>query len=59
MGELRLNSHLIPAVPAIDTDPCLFSPFPYHPFASAQAYGDVANSEGVRLDRLFREALGV
>ncbi|KAI0972467.1 hypothetical protein F4678DRAFT_430353 [Xylaria arbuscula] len=36
-----------------------YGPFPYHPFASVQAYGDLANTEGVRLDKLFREALGI
>ncbi|KAJ3580097.1 hypothetical protein NPX13_g464 [Xylaria arbuscula] len=35
-----------------------YGPFPYHPFTSAQAYGDVANSEGLRLDKLFKAALG-
>ncbi|KAI1290999.1 xylose isomerase-like protein [Xylaria venustula] len=35
-----------------------YGPFPYHPFASVQAYSDLANTEGVRLDKLFREALG-
>ncbi|KAF2962693.1 hypothetical protein GQX73_g10880 [Xylaria multiplex] len=36
-----------------------YGPFPYHPFASAQTFSDLANTEGVRLHKLFREALGI
>ncbi|RWA15047.1 hypothetical protein EKO27_g17 [Xylaria grammica] len=36
-----------------------YGPFPYHPFATTQTYSDLANSEGVRLDKLFKEALGI
>ncbi|KAI0907583.1 hypothetical protein F4824DRAFT_469228 [Ustulina deusta] len=36
-----------------------YGPFPYHPFATVLAYGDLANSEGLRLDKLFKDSLGI
>ncbi|KAI0102994.1 xylose isomerase-like protein [Nemania sp. FL0031] len=36
-----------------------YGPFPYHPFGSAQTYSNLADSEGLRLDKLFKNTLGI
>ena len=33
-------------------------PFPYHPIGTAQSHGDLADSEGARLEKLFKSAVG-
>ncbi|KAL4917119.1 hypothetical protein BDW62DRAFT_211471 [Aspergillus aurantiobrunneus] len=33
-------------------------PFPYHPIGTAQSHGDLADSEGKRLEGLFKSAVG-
>lgn len=38
-------------------DPNVSSPFPYHPYGSVRTHGEVANSEGARLQRLFEDSL--
>ncbi|RAL00060.1 sugar phosphate isomerase/epimerase family protein [Aspergillus ibericus CBS 121593] len=34
-----------------------YGPFPYHPIGTAQTHGELADSEGKRLDALFQNAL--
>ncbi|CBF82517.1 hypothetical protein AN9115.2 [Aspergillus nidulans FGSC A4] len=35
-----------------------YGPFPYHPIGTAQSHGDLADSEGARLEKLFKSAVG-
>ncbi|KAL4994139.1 hypothetical protein BDV10DRAFT_199046 [Aspergillus recurvatus] len=35
-----------------------YGPFPYHPIGTAQSYGNLADSEGARLEKLFKSAVG-
>lgn len=35
----------------------LTSPFPYHPVGSAKTHSQVADEEGVRLQRVFTESV--
>ncbi|WZH45848.1 uncharacterized protein QYS62_006916 [Fusarium acuminatum] len=34
-----------------------YGPFPYHPYGSVRTHGEVANSEGARLQKLFEDSL--